>query len=254
MELTDDALKVLIDTVQLRLDDELDALGEDLDVKLVMDRREEVKEIWVLKDLLSDLRRESRDRLRRGIEAGINVTVERGTPVDLNQEPGVIQTSEDLRLRTQQHGPFVTTADARDVLQRLTNLEREWTGLKRSEGELSEGYEGLAQDFSDVRRELNRTQATLGDVRAALTDSAQGSDERIRGLHLRVGALEKASGSRRDGRLSEDERDERFNARFWGRLQNFEAAVGVSLRTVLRRLAEVEELVKAHVGEGEVKH
>lgn len=179
MHLTEDALKVLIDTVQLRLDDELDALGEDLDVNVVMNNREDVKELWVLKDLLKDLQVESRDRLRGGMEAGINVT-------------NVFNPGSEF--------------------QKTTKIVED----------LSEGYEGLAKDYAELRRELQVTQGTLGDLRAAVTDVV----EMVRLGHTK---------------LKEE-------------LVHFAESWNVGLQGLHVRLGAVEKTLRDHVGEGQVRH
>lgn len=69
MHVSDENLKVLIDVLAERLDDDLDMLSD----SNFMEDRESVKMTWVVKDLLEELRQEQRSRGRAPAEAANSV-------------------------------------------------------------------------------------------------------------------------------------------------------------------------------------
>lgn len=135
MHVSDENLKVLIDVLAERLDDDLDMLSD----SNFMDERESVKMTWVVKDLLENLRQEQRSR---GMGRGFKTT------------------NEGL----EHHFPGMSNAPEDSVLGNVIVDLREFMDLQSQLGEVQAELGDLKAQGNDHREQLNDIRPQLVSV------------------------------------------------------------------------------------------
>lgn len=253
MHVEDNDLKALIDCVAMRLDDEMDTLGEDLDVRRVLDDRDDVRTIWSLTDLLENLRQEQRSRRKGGSGrqfAGISNVPAPADPRLEMFEKLVAEHEEDRRALRAELGAVQATlgdllAQSNDHREQLNALRPDAVKCWTRVNELERKLDSLKARDPDVllwgrikafERKMEKWAREVGEVLEARTVNAELSAEALlrltrvtEELHRNLQALE----------LQSDDR--------WVKVQQGDNLLGV-------RLKDLEMLLENHVGEGEVRH
>lgn len=223
MHVEDNDLKALIDCVAMRLDDEMDTLGEDLDVRRVLDDRDDVRIIWSLTDLLENLRQEQRSR-RRGY-ASTNVGL--GEFAGMHAA-GVPEGAQNVAIGVETIGGEVErevkrvqgvqgdlTAAVTDAIQLITDVhDKLWARMAK--------LEALVGEHEETRMEHHTKLNVHGKTHDAHNDTLETLSRRLNAL------------------------DDRFpDTKFWGRIQHFERGVKRSLQDVARVVEGLQEKLQA---------
>ena len=126
MHVSDNELKVLIDVLAERLDDDMDMLSD----SNFMDERDSVRMAWAVKDLLEGLRQVQRGRERMR-EGGRDQNVARGAGARRSEPAGAANTAIGVVQATMgDHGAALK--DQQDEPQPLSRGQGGWRGRCRA--------------------------------------------------------------------------------------------------------------------------
>lgn len=233
MHIDDKSLKVLIDVLAERLDDDLDMLSD----THFMEERESVQMVWAVKDLLENLRQEQRSRIGQGTHQFAGISNAPSEPMvtnamlaRLDQLEGLMSEheAERMALRAElgvvQAGMGDLLAQSNDHAERLDLLKARdpdvmfWGRIKAFERRVN----GWVAECNAVLEERTRNGELSAEALLRLTRVTEGLHEKLQALELQA--------------------DDR-----WVRTQQMDRSLSLKIDKLSRELS-------AHVGEGEVRH